>query len=101
MLGHGLTERSDNVAAQDDVALDRRIAQVEITVLQTDGFVGITAAIDFKGQLILAAAAENFNLRRHDLNLAGRLLRVLARTFADDTGHTDGRFLVDAAHGLE
>ena len=55
---HGGAEGGHHVGAQDDVALDLGVAQVEVTVLQPGGLVGLPGAVDGEGQLVVAAAAQ-------------------------------------------
>jgi len=99
VVGHGLAQRGNDLAAQDDVLLDRGIAQVEIAVLETHGLVGVAAAVDLERQLVVAAAAEHLDFFRHDLNVAGGQLRVLARALAHGAGDGDGGLLVDRLDG--
>ena len=95
VLHHCLAQRGDDLAAQDDVLLDRRISEVQIAVFEALGLVCVAAAVDFKRQLVVDALAENIDLLRHDLHIAGRLLGVFAGALAHGAGHGDGRFLVD------
>ena len=95
VLHHCLAQRGDDLAAQDDVLLDRGVAQVQIAVFEALGLVCVAAAVDFKRQLVVDALAENIDLLRHDLHIAGRLLGVFAGALAHGAGHRDGRFLVD------
>ena len=95
MLHHRLAQRRDDVAAQDDVVLDRRVAEVEIAVFQALRLVGVAAAVDLKRQLVVAALAENRNLLRHDLDVAGGLLGVFAVALTHGAGDLNGGFLVD------
>ena len=98
---HRLTQRGDHLAAQDDVLLDGWIAQVKVAVLQALRFVGLAAAVDLKGQGIVAAAAEHLDLLGHDLDLAGGLLAVLARALAHGALDGDGALLVDPLDDLQ
>ena len=103
MRHHGLPQGGDDVAAQDDVLLDGGVAQVEIAVLQTLGLIRVAAAVDLERQLVVLAAAEQLDPLRHDFNVAGGLLGVLAGALTDGAGDGDGRLLVDAldlAHDL-
>ena len=103
MRHHGLPQGGDDIAAQDDILFDRRVTQVEIAVFEALGLVGVAAAVDLKRQLVILAAAEQLDALRHDLNVAGGLLGVLAGALAHGTGDGDGRLLVDAldlAHDL-
>ena len=96
MLHHGGAQGGHHLAAQDDVLLDRRVTQVQIAVLQPLGLVGLAAAVDLKGQGIVAAAAEHLDLRGHDLNVAGGLIGVLARALAHGALDGDGALFVVA-----
>ncbi len=95
VIEHGLAQRGDDLAAQDDVLLDGGVAQVEIAVFETLALVGVAAAVDLKGQLVVAAAAEHLDLLGDDLNVAGGLPGVLAGALADKALDGDGGFLVD------
>ena len=103
MRHHGLPQRGNDVAAQDDVLLDGGVAQIEIAVFQTLRLVGVTAAVDLKRQLVVLAAAQQLDPFRNDLNVAGGLLGVFAGALTHGAGDGDGRLLVDAldnAHDL-
>ena len=100
MVHHRAAQRRDDVAAQNDVVLDGGVAQIEIAVLESRALVGLTAAVDLKGQLVVAAAAEDLDLLGHDLDLAGGKLGVGALAQTDGAGHGDGALLVDALDGL-
>ena len=95
VLHHRLAQRRDDVAAQDDVVLDRRVAEVEIAVFQALRLVGVAAAVDLKRQLVVAALAEDGDLLRHDLDVAGRLLGVFAVALTHGADDLDRGFLVD------
>ena len=94
MREHRAAERRDHVAAQDDVLLDRRIAEVKVAVLEAVRLVRLAGAVDLKGQLVVAAAAQQLDLLRRDLNVTGGELGVLAGALAHDALDGDGRFLV-------
>ena len=96
MVHHSLADGGDDIAAQDDVALDSGVAQVEIAVLQALRLVGVAAAVDLERQLVVLAAAQQLDLLRHDLDVAGGLLGVFACALAHSAGDGDGRLLVDA-----
>jgi len=98
---HGGAERGDDVAAKDDVLLDGGVAQVKIAVLQTLGLVGLAAAVDLEGQLVVAAAAEDFHLRGDNFDVAGGLLGVLAGALADGALDGNGGLLVEALDELQ
>ena len=100
VIHHRAAQRRDDVAAQDDVVLDGGVAQIEIAVLESRALVGLTAAVDLKRQLVVAAAAEDLDLLGHDLDLAGGELGVGALAQADRAGDGDGALLVDALDGL-
>ena len=100
MRGHGGAQRGHHLAAQDDVLLDSRVAQVEIAVLQAQRLVGVAAAVDLERQLVIAAAAEHLDLRGHELNVAGGLLGVFARALAHDALNGDRGLLVEGLDEL-
>ncbi len=100
MLGHRLAQRGDHLAAQDDVLLDGGVSQIQIAVFEALGLVGLAAAVDLKGQLVVAAAAEHLDLLGDDLDIAGREFRVLAGALAHDAFDGDRGFLVDGLDGL-
>ena len=93
-LGHPAAELRHHVAAQDDVLLDRRVAQIKIAVFQTDVLGGVPAAVDLKGQLVVEAAPQHLDLGRDDLDLAGGELRVFGVALAHDALDGDGGLLV-------
>ena len=103
MVDHGRAQGGHHVGAQDDVLLHRRVAQVQIAVLQTGGLVGLPAAVDLEGQLVVAAAAQDGDGGGHHLDVAGGELGILAVPLPHDAGDLDGRLLVqgfDQAHHL-
>ena len=57
-------------AAQNDVVLDGGVAQIEIAVLESRALVGLTAAVDLKRQLVVAAAAEQLDLLGYEIGRA-------------------------------
>ena len=75
---HGFAQSGYHVAAQHDVLFDRRVAQIQIAVAQPLGLVRLSAAVDLKRKLVVAAAAQHLDLGRHHFNVSGRLLRVFA-----------------------
>ncbi len=97
---HRLAQRRNDVAAEDDVLFDGRVSQIEIAVFQSRALVRLAAAVYFKRQLIVAAFAEYFYLLRHDLNVAGVLLRVFTRALAHNALHGNGGLLVDGLDDL-
>ena len=99
MLGHQAADLRHHLAAQDDIALDSGIAQVQETVFQAGGLVRVPAAVDLEGQLVVAAAAQDLHLVGDDLNVAGGLLGVLAGPLPDGAFHGNGGFLVDGLEG--
>ena len=100
VLGHRLTQGGDNVAAQNDILLDGGISQVEVAVFETRGLVGLAAAVYLKGQLVIAALAEDLYLFGDDLDVAGRLLGVLAGALADDALDGNSALLVDGVDNV-
>ena len=72
VLGHRLAQSRDDVAAEDDVLLDGGVSEVEIAVLEALGLISLAAAVYFKGQLVIAALAEDLNLLGDDLDIAGQ-----------------------------
>ena len=97
VLGHETADLGDDLAAEDDVLLHGRVTQIEEAVLQSRGLVGLAAAVDLKGQLVVAALAQHADRRGDDLDLAGGQLGVLAGTLAHRAGDGDRGFLVDRA----
>ena len=93
---HRLTQCGNDIAAQDDIVLDGGIAQIEVAVFQALGFVRLAAAVYLKGQLVIAAFAENLYPFGDYLDIAGRLLGVLARALAHRTLDGYGGLLIHA-----
>ena len=52
-------------------------------------FSSLAAAVDLEGEGVVAAAAEQFDLLGHDLNVAGGLVGVFARALAHGALHSD------------
>ena len=96
VLHHGLAQRGDDVAAQDDVLLDGGIAQVKIAVFEALRLVRLAAAVDLERQGVVAAAAEQLDLLGNDLNVAGGLIGVLACALAHGALDGDGALFVVA-----
>ena len=97
VLGHGMAQGGDHVAAQNDVLFHGGITQIQVAVLETLHLVRVPAAVDFKGQLVVAAAAQDLHLLGDDLDVAGGLLGVLAGPLAHRALHGNGGFLGDGA----
>ena len=89
MLHHRLAQGGDNIAAEDYILLYGRISQVEVAVFKTCGLVGLAATVYFKRQLVIAAAAENFDLFGNDLDIAG-----------GELGDGDGALFIYALYDL-
>ena len=103
VLRHGGPQSGHHLAAQDDVVLHGGVPQVQIPVLQALGLVGLPAAVDLKGQAVVAAAAQHLDLAGDHLNVAGGQLGVFAGPLPDDALHADGGLLVqvpDDGHHL-
>ena len=100
MLHHRLAQGGDDVAAEDDILLYGRISQVEVAVLKACGLVGLAAAVYFKRQLVITAAAENFDLFGNDLDITGGELGIFARALANCALDGDGALLVYALYDL-
>ena len=93
---HGGAQGGDHVAAQDDVVLDLGVAQIEVAVFEALGLVGLAAAVDLEGELVVAAAAEHLDPGGDDFDVAGGELGVLAVALPDDALHGDGGLFVEA-----
>ena len=100
MLHHCLAQGGDNIAAEDYILLYGRISQVEVAVFKTCGLVGLAAAVYFKRQLVIAAAAENFDLFGNDLDITGGELGVFARALANGALDGDGALFIYALYDL-
>ena len=97
VVGHGGAEGGHHLAAQDDVLLHGGGAEIQIAVLQALQLVGLAAAVDLKGQGVVAAAAQHFDLAGHHLDVTGGLLGVLAGALPHHALHADGGLLVQVA----
>ena len=95
MLGHGLAQGGHHLAAQDDVGLDLRVAQVQVAVLEAGGLVGLPAAVDGEGELVVAAAAQDLDLGGDHLDVAGGELGILGIPLPYHALHREGGLLVD------
>ena len=100
MVDHGGAQGGHHLAAEDDVVLHLRVAEIQIAVLQPLGLVGLPAAVDGEGQLIVAAAAQHLQLLGHHLDVAGGQLGVLGVPLPHRAGDLDGRLLVQLLEGL-
>ena len=96
VIRHGGPQGGHHLAAEDDVALYCRVPQVQITIFQTLGLVGLAAAVDLKGQAVVAAAAQDLNFFGEHLHIAGGLLGILAGPLPDGALYADGGLLVQA-----
>ncbi len=96
MLHHGLADGGHHLAAQDDIALDGGVAQIQIAVFQPLSLVGLPAVVDLKGQLVVAAAAQNADLGGDHLDLAGGQLGIFAGALPHHAGDLQGGLLVQA-----
>ena len=56
---HGLPQGGHHVAPQHDVLLHGGVPQIQVAVLQPLGLVGLPAAVDLEGQLVVLAATQN------------------------------------------
>ena len=83
------------MAAKNDILLDLGIAKIKVAVLQPDLLIGLTAVIDLKRKVRIAAAPENCNALWHDLDLTGGLLGVLRASLSDRSLYGNRRFLGD------
>ena len=96
VLGHSLAQGGHHIAAENDILLHGGVSQIQIAVAQALSLVGLTAAVDLKGQLIIAALTQNFDLFRNHFNVAGGLLGVLAGSLTNNAVNGNGGFLVYA-----
>ena len=92
---HGPAQLGDHPAAQHDIAAHGGVAQIQIAVLQPGILAGVPGVVDFKGQLVVAAAAQDLDLLGHHFDVAGGQLGVLAGPLPDDTGDGDNTLLID------
>ncbi len=99
MVHHGLPDGGDDLAAQDDVVLHGGIAQIQIAVLQAGRLIGLPAAVDLKGQAVVAAAAQYLDLVGDHFDFTGGLLGVLAGALPHHALHGDGGLLVHVPDG--
>ena len=98
VLSHGLTQSGYHIAAENDILLDCGVPEIQIAVLEPLRLVGLPAAVDLKGQLIIAAASQHLDLSGNHLNLAGGELLVLALPLPDNAGDGDGGLLVQGLY---
>ncbi|CUO49674.1 Uncharacterised protein [Flavonifractor plautii] len=100
VVKRGLPQGGHHLAAEDDVVLHLRVAEIQIAVLQAGGLVGLPAAVDLEGQLVVAAAAQHLHRLRHHLDVAGGQLGILGVPLPHHTGDLDGGLLVQPLEGL-
>ena len=94
MSSHALTKVSHDLASQNDFAFYLRIAEIQITVFQTDILVSLFGMVDLEGQFVVTAFTQHFNLRRHYFNVSGRKLCILAASLTNDTIYLNGRLII-------
>ena len=99
MLGHEPADLGDDLAAENNVFLHLRVAQIQEAILQTGALVGFAAAVDLKGQLVVAALAEHADRFGDDLDLTRGQLGVFAGALAHGARDGDRGFLVDGLDG--
>ena len=95
LLSHQPPQLSHHLAAQNNVALDCGIAQIQIAVLEPHVLVRVPAFIDFKGKLGVTALAQHLDFFGNDLNFTGGQLGILALPLPHHAGHGDGGFFID------
>ncbi len=100
VLRHGLPQGGDHVATQDYILLHGGVSQIEIPVLQAHGLVRLAAAVYLKGQLVIAAAAQDIDAVGYYLNIAGGLLGVFAGALAHGAGDGYGGLFIDGLYLL-
>ncbi len=100
LLGHEPAQLRHHLAAQNDIALDGRVAQIQEPVLEAGIFVRLLGLVDLKGQLVVNTLAKHLDLLRNHLNFTGGKLGVLALPLPDDTGDGQGGLLVDGLDPL-
>ena len=100
MLCHSAAQCGNDVAAQNDIGLYFRVAQVEIAVFEALALICFAGVVDLKRQLVVAAAAEHGDLRRRDLDVAGGELRVFAGALAHDARDGNGGFLIEGLYDV-
>jgi hypothetical protein len=74
---HVVADAVRDAVAKNQIARERRPAQIEIPILQPQVFGGVDIVIDRKRRRL--GAAEQLDRRGDDFDLAGRHLRILRR----------------------
>ena len=77
MLDHGISQSSDNVASQDEILLDFRITDIEISVLKSCCLISFPAVVDLERKLVVTAASEYCYLLGNDFDITCIELGVL------------------------
>ena len=95
VIGHGLAQGRHHLTAQHDVALYSGIPEVQVAVLESGGLIRLAAAVDRKGELMVAAPAQNLDFAGQDFDIPGGQLGILAVALPNDALYPDGGFLVD------
>ena len=70
VVHHGGADGGDHLAAQDDIFLDLRVAQVQIAVFQAQGLVSFAAVVDLEGQFVILTFAQDFNFLGDHLHVS-------------------------------
>ena len=91
-----VAHRLDDLVAQDDVALERPAAQIQVAVLHAQVFVNVVVFVDLKRRN--RRTVEYLEILDGHLDLAGRQFRVLGagRTAPDGPAHADDVFVAQA-----
>ncbi len=92
VLIHVAVDDLVHTVPQLEDALHPRSAQVEVAVLEPDGFVSVRLIFDWKRRRL--GAGDDHELGRLDLDLAGRHRGILGTLWAsrDDTRHVHDEF---------
>ena len=97
---HGTAQGGHHLAAQHNVSLHLGVAQIQIAVFQPGVLPGVLGVVDFKGQLVVLAAAQQSDLAGGHLNVPGGQLGVLAGPLPHHAGDSQGALLVQGLHLL-
>ena len=101
MIGHGAAQRGNHLAAQDDVFLHLRIAQIQIAVLQPQGLIGFPAVVNLERQRVIPAAAQYFNGIRYHFHLTGGHIGVFAGALPHRSVNAQHALLIQSGHLLQ
>ena len=100
MLDHGISKCCDNIASQNEILLNLRVTDIEISVLKSCCFISFPAVVDLERKLVVTAASEYCYLLGNNFDIARIKLGVLRASLSNDALYRDRGFLCDSLECL-